>query len=66
MLQSRQKRNISQADLDFIENSGSLNEFQGFFKQDCIKLLFELILEHLAHCVKKKAAAQKDAEYLLE
>ena len=32
MLSSRSKRNIAQSDLDFIEKSGSLDDFQGFFK----------------------------------
>lgn len=32
MLMGRSKRNIGQAELDFIEKSGSIDDFQGFFK----------------------------------
>ena len=57
MLYSRNKRNIAKEDLDFIENSGSLETFQGFFKEETTKQLFELILKHLAFCTKRKACS---------
>lgn len=37
MLYSRNKRNIAKEDLDFIENSGSLETFQGFFREETTK-----------------------------
>lgn len=37
MLYSRNKRNIAKEDLDFVENSGSLETFQGFFREDTTK-----------------------------
>jgi hypothetical protein len=51
--------------LDYLEKSGSYDEFQGFFKDSAARELFETILEHLVFCVKKKACSQKDAELLL-
>ena len=65
MLSSRSKRNIGQAELDFIEKSGSIDDFNDFFKDQGPKQLFEIILEHFVYCIKKKACTQKDAEYLL-
>ena len=65
MLSSRSKRNIAQADLDFIEKSGSMDDFQGFFKDKQLKLLFDEILEHFIYCIKRKACTQKDAELLM-
>ena len=65
MLKSRQDRNILQAELDFIDNSGSLGEFQGFFKDKNSKQLFEIILDHFVYCIKRKSCSQKDGEYLL-
>lgn len=65
MLSSRTKQNIAQGDLDFIEKSGSLEDFQGFFKDEGARMLFNEILEHFVYCVKRKAVTQKDAEYLL-
>jgi hypothetical protein len=41
MLSSRSKRNIAQSDLDFIEKSGSLDDFQGFFKDPNAKNIFD-------------------------
>jgi hypothetical protein len=55
MLKGRSKRNIGQAELDFIEKSGSMDDFQGFFKEEGPKKLFELILEHFVYCIRKKA-----------
>lgn len=37
MLHSRPKRNIAQSELDFIDKSGSLDDFQGFFKDPSTK-----------------------------
>lgn len=65
MLSSRKERNITQQDLDFIEKSGSLEDFTGFFKDAKVKALFELVLDHLVYCVKRRAMGQKDAEILL-
>lgn len=64
MLQSR-KRNINQQELDSIELSGSLDNFQGFFSDNNAKQLFKITLEHFVFCIKKKACTQKDAEQLL-
>jgi hypothetical protein len=65
MLSSRKERNISQQDLDFIGNSGSLEDFGGFFKDTNVKSLFEEVLDHFVYCIKKRAMGQKDAEVLL-
>ena len=54
MLQSR-KRNINQTELDSIEMSGSLDNFQGFFSDNNAKQLFKITLEHFVFCIKKKA-----------
>ena len=65
MMQSRSKRNIAQAELNFIDKSSSISDFDGFFKDTQAKQLFDIILKHLAYCIKRKACSQKDAEYLL-
>jgi len=65
MLSSRSKRNIAQSDLDFIEKSGSLDDFQGFFKDPNAKSIFDEILDHFVYCIKRKACTQKDAETLI-
>ena len=66
MLQSRAERNISEQELNDIENSTSLNaEHAGFFPKPPTKQLYRLLRDHLIYCVKKKGATQENAVHVL-
>jgi len=54
LLKSRTEQNIGKMELSFIDKSGSLDDFPGFFADPKVRQLYETIAEHLAFCVKKK------------
>jgi hypothetical protein len=65
MLLSRSEPNISEADLDWLEQSGGLEftmDANGFFKDQNVKAIFDTMLKHFVVVIKKKAAKQKDVE----
>eukprot|EP00347_Sterkiella_histriomuscorum_P003092 403365623 len=64
MLVSREKPNIDQRDLVFLEESTDLNDFKGFIRDTSVKQLFDIIMKHFIVCIKKKIAKQKDIELL--
>ena len=59
MLLSRSDPNISEADLDWLEQSGGLEvsmDANGFFKDPNVKAIFDTMLKHFIVVIKKKAA----------
>lgn len=48
----------------YVEESGDLADFRGFFRDNKVKELFDTMMKHFNHCIKKKVAKQKEIEQI--